>query len=100
MPLSAAPGGPVEEPAEVESSGLDALLATLPQLVTAALNPHGTRSVQKLVETLALPSHDVTALLYAQHNPGIVWYIMGSIGIVSALGIAWYGRWVKTLKLD
>lgn len=65
----------------------------------AAAIPQG-EAFQKLVETLALPPHDVTALLYAQHNPGIVWYIMGSIGVASALGIAWYGRWVKTLKLD
>lgn len=51
----------------------------------------------KLVETLGLPSHDVTALLLTQHSPGVVWYIMGVIGIASMIGIAWYGSWVKKL---
>jgi len=78
MPLSAAPGGPVEEPAEAESSGLDALLATLPQLVTAALNPHGTRSVQKLVETLS--SEDQLELAIAALSEGVMVLMLDANG--------------------
>lgn len=48
----------------------------------------------KLVEFLHLPPHDVTATLYAAHNPGGMWIIMGAIGVLSAAGIFWYGRWV------
>jgi len=58
--------------------------------------PQG-EAFQHLVDLLKLPAHDVTAMLYAAHNPGSIWYIMASVGVVSAIGIAWYGRWVKTL---
>ncbi len=37
-------------------------------------------------------------LLYTSHNVGAVWYVMGGIGIVSAIGIWIYGRWILTLK--
>ena len=39
----------------------------------------------------------LTDLMYATHNVGLVWYIMGGVGIVSALGIWVYGRWILTL---
>ncbi len=39
----------------------------------------------------------LTDLMYATHNVGLVWYILGGIGIVSALGIWQYGRWILTL---
>ncbi len=55
--------------------------------------PQG-EAFQKLVDSLHMPAHDVTAMLYAQHNPGLVWIIMGAIGVASALGIWWYGKWV------
>jgi POT family proton-dependent oligopeptide transporter len=50
---------------------------------------------QKLCDFLHQSPHDVTAQLYATHNPGMVWYIMGGIGALSAIGIWWYGQWVK-----
>jgi hypothetical protein len=49
----------------------------------------------RLVEFTGTAPHELTALLYAQHNPGVVWYIMGAVGIATAAGILWYGRWVK-----
>ena len=53
----------------------------------------------RLCEHLHKAPHDVTAILYASHNPGMVWYIMGGIGVLSAYGIWWYGRWVKTVVI-
>jgi POT family proton-dependent oligopeptide transporter len=50
---------------------------------------------QHLVDLLKLPPHEVTALLLQQHNPGVVWYIMGGVGVASAIGIGWYGWWVS-----
>ncbi|MGZ3421273.1 MAG: MFS transporter [Polyangiales bacterium] len=41
------------------------------------------------------PEH-LTKILHDSHNVGVVWLIMGAIGIVSAFGIFMYGRWVKT----
>lgn len=58
--------------------------------------PNG-EAFQTLVDSLHLPSHDVTALLLQTHNPGVIWWVMAGIGVFSALGIAWYGRWVKSL---
>lgn len=42
------------------------------------------------------PQH-LTQILHDSHHVGVVWYIMGSIGVVSAFGIYMYGRWVKTV---
>lgn len=37
----------------------------------------------------------LTQILYDSHNVGVVWYIMGGIGLISALGIYAYGRWLS-----
>jgi hypothetical protein len=58
--------------------------------------PNG-EAFQRLVESLHLPPHEVTAMLLQHHNPGVIWLVMAGIGVFSALGIAWYGRWVKSL---
>jgi hypothetical protein len=39
-------------------------------------------------------------LMYTTHNVGVVWYVLGGIGIISAIGIWIYGRWILTLKMD
>lgn len=58
--------------------------------------PQG-KAFSTLVDALHQPAWDVTATLYAQHQASIagVWYIMGGVGIVSALGIWLYGRWIQ-----
>ncbi len=55
--------------------------------------PQG-EAFDRLVAHTGMPAHDVTALLLQSHDPGVVWYIMAVIGLVSALGIVGYGRWV------
>ncbi len=67
--------------------GLPADLASVPQ----------GKAFDKLVETLGQPAWDVTRVLYERHHASIagVWYILGAVGIVSALGIWLYGRWVQ-----
>ena len=72
----------------------DMLVANGMDPVAAAAIKQG-EAFTTLVASLHRDPHAVTATLYAQHNPGMVWYIMGTIGVVSALGIAWYGRWVR-----
>lgn len=51
----------------------------------------------RLVEVLGSTPHDVTALLLQQHDPGMIWLVMAGIGVLSAIGIAGYGAWVKRL---
>jgi hypothetical protein len=41
----------------------------------------------------------LTRVLYDSHNVGVVWDIMGIVGIVSAVGIFLYGRWIRTLTV-
>ncbi|MCA9665516.1 MAG: MFS transporter, partial [Myxococcales bacterium] len=35
--------------------------------------------------------------LFDKHRPSRVWYAMGGVGLLSALGLAWYGKWVRKL---
>ncbi|NUN14492.1 MAG: MFS transporter [Myxococcales bacterium] len=58
----------------------------------------GGEVFSKLVEATGVSAETLTNQLYAAHNVGMVWYIMGIIGIVSAIGIYWYGKWVLTLR--
>ncbi|MEW6280010.1 MAG: MFS transporter [Candidatus Eremiobacterota bacterium] len=59
--------------------------------------PQG-EAFQKLVDFLGQSPEAVTAMLYQSHDVGMVWLIMGLIGVVSALGILAYSRWIRTLK--
>jgi hypothetical protein len=40
----------------------------------------------------------LTDALWAAHNIGFTWYIMMVVGVISAIGIGVYGRWIRTLK--
>lgn len=57
--------------------------------------PEG-KAFDQLVEALHQDRWEVTGTLYQLHHGSIaqVWYLMGAVGIVSALGIWMYGRWV------
>ncbi len=67
--------------------GLPTDLASVPQ----------GKAFTTLVEALHQPAWDVTRLLYQRHQASIagVWYIMGGVGVASALGIWVYGRWIE-----
>lgn len=39
----------------------------------------------------------LTELMYSTHNIGAVWIFMGVIGIVTAMGIYAYGKWIRTI---
>jgi dipeptide/tripeptide permease len=70
--------------------GLPADLASVPQ----------GKAFDRLVEVLGQPAWDVTKILYERHHTSIanVWYIMGAIGIASAMGIWLYGRWLERTR--
>ncbi|MCP4447396.1 MAG: MFS transporter [Myxococcales bacterium] len=52
----------------------------------------------KLVALTGEAPQALTDVLYATHDVGMVWNIMGVVGILSAIGIYVYGRWILTLK--
>jgi POT family proton-dependent oligopeptide transporter len=39
----------------------------------------------------------LTQILYTSHNVGAVWIIMGAIGVITAMGIYAYGKWIRTI---
>jgi len=52
----------------------------------------------KLVETTGQSAEALTAQLYAANNVGKVWFLMASVGLISAAGMYVYGRWTYKLK--
>jgi MFS family permease len=62
----------------------------------AAAIPQG-EAFQHLVEFTGEAPEALTAALLGSHNVAMVWNIMGVIGIVCAVGIFIYGKWILTL---
>lgn len=58
--------------------------------------PQG-EAFDRLVEFTGESAARLTQILYDTHNVSAVWDIMGVIGIVSAIGIAIYGQWIRKL---
>ncbi len=58
--------------------------------------PQG-EAFDRLVEFTGEGAAALTKILYESHHISRVWDIMGVIGIISAVGIAIYGRWILTL---
>jgi POT family proton-dependent oligopeptide transporter len=52
---------------------------------------------QKLVAYTHESPASLTRTLHDTHHVGVMWLVMGVIGIASAIGIWLYGRWVLTL---
>ncbi|MFK7915833.1 MAG: MFS transporter [Pseudomonadales bacterium] len=50
-----------------------------------------------LVSTSGQTAEAVTATLYAANNIGAVWYLMASVGMITAFGLYVYGRWTYQL---
>ena len=40
----------------------------------------------------------MTQQLYGMHDVGMAWYIIGAIGMVSAVGILLYGKWIFQME--
>lgn len=58
------------------------------------------KAFDTLVDFMHADKWDVTNELYRAHASSIAtpWYLMGAIGIVSAIGIYLYGRWISKRK--
>ncbi|MCF7957387.1 MAG: MFS transporter [Phycisphaerae bacterium] len=53
-----------------------------------------------LVRMTGEKSEVLTTVMYNSHDIAYVWYIMGVVGIISAIGIWIYGKWILTLKQE
>jgi len=77
-------------PKDIAAAGLDEQLAT-DILATAGMH------LETLFNATANP---LTAELYASHSVSMVWDIMGVIGVISAILIAIYGKWIQGRDLS
>jgi proton-dependent oligopeptide transporter, POT family len=77
-----------EQIANLGGQGTEKLVAAIPQ----------GEAFDWLVSMTGEAPRALTDVLYQTHSIATVWYIMGAVGIVSALGIALYGKWVLTLS--
>ncbi len=67
-----------------------------PEQVTEKALPVG-EAFQKLVEYTGESPEALTDLLYMSHNVGTTWYVFAAVGVLSAVMIYLYGRWILTL---
>ncbi|HMR07430.1 MAG TPA: MFS transporter [Polyangiaceae bacterium] len=59
----------------------------------------GGEAFDVLVKFAQSTPEEMTRILYESHSVGTVWTIMGAVGIMSAIFIYMYGRWVAKLVL-
>jgi dipeptide/tripeptide permease len=75
---------------------LDSWLQSDPTAFAEAI-PQG-EGFDWLVTVTADAPRALTDALWNAHSIGTTWYIMMIIGVISAVGIGLYGRWILTLK--
>jgi hypothetical protein len=51
----------------------------------------------KLVQYTGETPEHLTATLHQSHHVGLTWLVFAAIGILSAIMIFWYGRWIFKL---
>lgn len=57
----------------------------------------GGEAFDTLVKFAQSTPEEMTRVLYQSHSVGTVWTIMGAVGIVSAIAIYMYGRWIQRM---
>ncbi|MCP4414654.1 MAG: peptide MFS transporter [Gammaproteobacteria bacterium] len=54
----------------------------------------------KLVEVTGQSAEVLTSTMYASNNIGMVWYVMGAVGIVTTFGLYVYGKWTYRFAMQ
>jgi len=54
---------------------------------------------ETLVSMTGQSATELTEQLYAANNVGVVWYVMSVVGLISAVGLYQYGRWIYRITL-
>lgn len=73
--------------------------SSIPEFL-AQLAPYATvEHADQLAAISSANHHVLTDVLYSTHSISTVWNIMGVVGILSAIGIYIYGRWILTLRI-
>jgi hypothetical protein len=74
----------VEQIQELGARGISQVVEGIPQ----------GEAFDWLVTMTGQAPEQLTQTLYQTHNIQMVWYIMGVVGLISALGIYLYGKWI------
>ncbi len=61
--------------------------------------PNG-EAFDHLVTQTGVSADALTAQLYAANSIGTMWYIVGIVGLISALGMFTYGRWTYRMVVN
>jgi len=51
-----------------------------------------------LVTASGQSAQQMTQLLYQANNIGLVWFVMGMVGVLSTIGLVLYGRWIISAR--
>jgi len=51
----------------------------------------------RLVEYTGTPAGQLSEILYQSNNVGVVWYISAVVAVLTAIGLVFYGVWMKKL---
>lgn len=51
-----------------------------------------------LVKLSGQTEQHMTRLLYEQNNVGVVWFVMGAVGVLSAFGLVIYSQWIMSAR--
>ncbi len=54
----------------------------------------------KLVAESGQTAEILTSSLYASNNIGMVWYVMGAVGLITAFGLYVYGKWTYRFAMQ
>ncbi|MFC3050533.1 MFS transporter [Kordiimonas pumila] len=78
--------------AAIDQVARDHMIQTGTPVTAANAIPVGD-AFERLVTQTGMPANDLMNELYAHYNIGTMFYIMAFIGILSAIGLYYYGRW-------
>jgi hypothetical protein len=99
--------GEVRLPGSDTLTGLAESLKTTPDAVANLLHTDAVKLVADipqgeaftwLVKLTGGDPRALTDVMYHSHHVGAVWYIMGAIGVATAIGIWVYGQWIRKMK--
>jgi hypothetical protein len=96
--------GQVKLPGSDTLAALAESLKSTPDMVASVANGSAVAKIPQgeaftwLVKLTGGDPKALTDVMYQSHNVGAVWYIMGGIGIATAISIWIYGEWIRKLR--
>jgi dipeptide/tripeptide permease len=83
--------------ASKENFARELLISKSMTMEQIAAIPQG-EAFNHLVKITGESAQTMTQQLYSAHNVSMAWYIIGAIGMISAVGILLYGKWIFQME--